>query len=42
MKPEETAAVPAAACVTNLSPGFFDTVALAQFIFSKKKNQTFT
>jgi hypothetical protein len=35
MKPEETAAVPAAACVANLSLGFSGTVALGQFSFSK-------
>ena len=35
MKPEETATVPAAACVANLSPGFSGTVALGQFSFSK-------
>jgi hypothetical protein len=36
IKPGHTAAAPAAACLTYLSLGFFGTVALGQFSFSKK------
>jgi hypothetical protein len=41
MKPGQTAAAPAAVCVTYLHPTFFGTVALVWFSFPKKQNQTF-